>query len=277
MEIHFKKMQALGNDFIVLTDGPAQKLSPEQIRHLCDRKRGIGADQLIICRKDSDLIHMDIFNADGTESGACGNATRCVAAYYMLKMQRDNLSVRTVAGDLHAKWANTEKTEVTVNMGAPKWGWQSIPLAHASDTLNINLPSAQSVGAMSGCAVNVGNPHIVFFVENCENIPLRDIGHDIEFDALFPQRANVEFASLLEKGDIRMRVWERGAGITQACGSGACATLVAALLKNMAVKNNRAKIIMDGGTLDIAWQGTEDDGVLMTGGYEFVFEGVIDS
>ncbi len=267
----FIKMHGLGNDFIVLDarDGGVD-LGAEGARVLSDRRRGIGCDQILIMEAAANEqadIFMRILNADGTEAEACGNGTRCVAQLVMAETGRDAVSIETRAGVLKANAA--AGSLVSVDMGRAKLDWQEIPLAREMDTLNLEI----SAGPLSvPVGVNMGNPHAVFFVDDAEIIPLEDIGPIIENDPLFPEKTNVEAAQVLDDGSIRLRVWERGVGITQACGSGACATLVAASRRGLV--GRRATIHLDGGDLDITW--ADDDHVIMTGPVATSFSGVVD-
>ncbi len=265
--ISFRKMHGLGNDFVII-DGRKDPVSlgSAQIVRIGDRRRGVGFDQLIVLEKpqnpDADLF-MRIYNPDGSESGACGNATRCVADIVMREVGTDKVTIQTLPGLL--KCARSGKEDVTVDMGPARLEWTDIPAAKECDTLHLPL-KGDPVG------VNVGNPHCVFFVENAEAADVAGIGPTIETDPLFPQKTNVEFASVIGKDHLRMRVWERGAGITQACGTGACATAVAAMRRGLT--NRKALVTLDGGNLEIEWR--ESDGhVLMTGPLAYSFEGVI--
>lgn len=268
--IKFHKMHGLGNDFVIpdLRDGtplPAR----EAIASLTDRKTGIGCDQFITLHSpksgEADVF-MCIFNApDAGEAEACGNATRCVAALLMEEKKVDAVTIETVAGFLGC-WKESDG-RITVDMGIPKLGWQDIPLAYEQDTLRINLAE----GAIhSPVGVNVGNPHLVFFVDDVENFPVDMLGPRFEHDPLLPERANIEFVEMLSSTEMRMRVWERDAGETQACGSGACAVIVAAVRRGLA--NRKARVILNGGALDFLWR-EEDDHILMTGPATYVFEG----
>ena len=254
----FIKMHGLGNDFVVL-DARAGNLAlnRENVRKLGNRRSGVGFDQLItIERSPKADAFMRIHNADGGEVESCGNAARCIGALLMRELGRDAVSIDTLGGWLNAKGA--ARGLVTVDMGQPRFGWQEIPLSRAMDTLALDYSFA---GYAEPGAVNVGNPHVVFFVPDAEAVPLAEIGPRIEYDPLFPQRINVEFAQVLAPDRIRMRVWERGVGITQACGTGACATLVATARRGLCAR--KAEVILDGGPLTIEW--TDDDRMLMTG------------
>ncbi len=265
--LNFSKMQALGNDFVVL-DGrhTGLGLTPAIIREIADRRFGVGCDQLIVIEisRKADVF-MRIYNPDGTESGACGNATRCVADIVMRELLKDNMTIETVSGILHCSRA--DKTSITVDMGAARLEWSEIPLARECDTLHLDI----TAGPFSDpVAVSMGNPHAVFFTTDVESHRIEDFGPGLEHNPLFPARANIEFVEIINRGEVRMRVWERGAGVTLACGSGACATAVAAIRRDLT--DRKVNVVMDGGALAVEWR--EADGhVLMTGGYEYVFAG----
>lgn len=264
----FVKMHGLGNDFVVLdARGHGMPLDTDAVRLLGDRRRGIGFDQLITIEKsDRADAFMRIHNSDGGEVESCGNAARCIAALLMQETGRDAVTLDTLGGWLQAR--SSARGMVTVDMGEPRLGWRDIPLARELDTVTMDYAFA---GVSAPGAVNVGNPHVVFFVPNAEAVPVGEIGPKIEHDPLFPQRINVEFAQILDPQTIRMRVWERGAGITRACGTGACATLVAAHRRGLA--GRKADIVLDGGTLTIEW--AADNHVYMTGPATEAFRGEI--
>jgi diaminopimelate epimerase len=206
---------------------------------------------------------MRIWNPDGSEAGACGNATRCVADILMRDTGRDAVTVRTVSGDLPA--TRGADGLITVDMGPPRLDWAEIPLAFPADTLRLALPGGPAAASM-------GNPHATFFVPDLDAVRIADIGPGLETAALFPQRANIGFAQVLDPETIRLKVWERGAGLTLACGSGACAALVNAHRRGLT--HRRARVMLDGGTLGIEWR---DDGhVLMTGPAVTAFRGEIE-
>ncbi len=264
----FVKMHGLGNDFVVL-DARAHPvpLDNAAIRLLGDRRRGIGFDQMItIERSDKADAFMRIHNSDGGEVESCGNAARCIAALLMRETGRAAVSIDTVGGWLQASSGSSDR--VTVDMGEPRLDWQAIPLAREMDTVALDYRHG---GFERPGAVNVGNPHVVFFVGDAEAVALAEIGPQIEHDPLFPQRINVEFAQVIDRRRIRMRVWERGAGITRACGTGACATLVAAARRGLAER--KAEILLDGGPLVIEW--TDDNRITMTGPATEAFRGEI--
>ena len=272
----FQKMHGLGNDFVVIdARDRAVPLSLSQRQWIADRRRGIGCDQLIVLEPPRDRladVFMRIHNPDGGEAGACGNATRCIAAKVMAEKGSHHAIVETISGLL-----DTEAVDgnlVAVDMGVVKLDWREIPLGEACDTLHLPL----SLGQLSDpVGVNVGNPHAVFFVPNAEAVDLTSLGPVLERHKLFPERANIEVVQIISPGldsvgRIRMRVWERGAGITQACGSGACATLVAAARRKLTGRS--ATIVLDGGELLIEW--LADNHVRMTGAWAESFRGEID-
>lgn len=264
----FIKMHGLGNDFVIL-DARARPvpLSNAAIRKLADRRRGVGFDQMITLEPSGRAdAFMRIHNADGGEVESCGNAARCIGALLMQESDRREVSIDTLGGWLRATRA--AGSLVTVNMGEPRFDWQEIPLARAMDTNRMDYAHG---GYALPSAVNVGNPHVVFFVPDAEAVPLERIGPEIEVDPLFPARVNVEFVQVLEPSRLRMRVWERGVGITRACGTGACATLVAAARRGLAAR--RADILLDGGPLTIEWSDTNQ--ILMTGPVTESFRGQI--
>lgn len=264
MKKTFLKMHGLGNDFAIF-DGRADgfALTGGQIRALGNRRTGIGFDQAVIIGKGNFL---KIYNADGSEVGACGNATRCVAAILMEATGASEITLETKAGKLQA-WRAGGK--IAVDMGPARLEWQDIPLNAPQDTLSLPLTEG---GLKNPVAVSMGNPHAVFFVDKAEAVPLEALGPKIEHHPLFPERANVEVAEVLAKDKIRMRVWERGAGITQACGTGACAVAVAGVRRNLT--GRKVAVILDGGTLEIEWR--ESDGhVLMTGEVATSYKGEV--
>ena len=266
----FLKMHGAGNDFVVL-DARAHPLdlAPAAAARIADRHRGVGCDQIILIEPDDDAAaFMRILNADGSESGACGNATRCVAALLAAETGARRLVIRTNAGLLPAEIKGP--TLVEVDMGAPKLGWEDIPMAEPADTLSLRL----ALGPVQNpAACSMGNPHATFFVDDLTHLPIETIGPKLERARLFPARANIGFARIDAPDRIRLRVWERGAGLTLACGSGACAALVNAHRRGLAAR--RAEIEMDGGTLTLTWR--EDGHVLMEGPVALVFEGELDA
>lgn len=275
MSVKFRKMHGLGNDFVII-DGRSQSLGdlPVLARKIADRHFGVGCDQVIILSKDNQAdIRMTIYNPDGSEAGMCGNASRCVATLIIDESGQERISIATVSGILEAKRA--EKGLVCVDMGEPRLDWAQIPMAKDTDTrfVPIMLPTSTDPGNSENfpVAVSMGNPHCVFFLEKgIEDYPVAEFGPAIEKHALFPQKTNVEFVQVLDRAHIRMRVWERGTGITLACGSGACASAVAAMRRSYVERT--VTVCMDGGELQIEWR-EADNHVYMTGPVAFVFDG----
>ena len=267
MIAHFLKMHGCGNDFVVMDDrARTLGITPAQATAIADRRTGVGCDQFILIEAGEDAF-MRIYNPDGSEAGACGNATRCVASLLAAETGRTSLNVRTISGDLPATVLPDGR--VRVDMGPARLGWAEIPLAGPADTLHLDLAR----GAVADpAAASMGNPHATFFVADLSAVDIERIGPSLEHDPIFPQRANIGFVQVLSPERIRLRVWERGAGLTLACGSGACATLVNAARRGLT--GRRANVIVDGGELEIEWR---DDGhVLMTGPVATSFTGEID-
>ena len=255
----FFKMHGLGNDFVVIDARfGADPVTPALARALGDRHRGVGFDQLAVIKPAEGAdFKLEFWNSDGSMAGACGNATRCVSDYMMRELGRDSVELLTARGRLAAR--RRADGLVSVNMGAPILEAAAIPVA--GDPMALPL-------AGGPVAVGMGNPHCIFFVADAEAVDVAGEGPRIEQDPLFPERTNVEFASLVGPDHLRMRVWERGAGITLACGSGTCATAVAAHLRGLT--GRRVIVDVDGGQLEIDWR---EDGVWMTGPTALVFEG----
>jgi diaminopimelate epimerase len=266
----FLKMHGLGNDFVVF-DARRQPLSltTANVRAIADRHTGIGCDQLIVIepapQADADVF-MRIYNADGDEVGACGNASRCVAWLLMQEHDRRGVRIATASGIVSAEAASG--TAIAVDMGVVRCAWQEIPLAEPADTLHLGITA---LPLHDPVAVSVGNPHAVFFVDDADAVPLAIVGPVIERHPLFPQRTNVEAAAVLSRERIRLRVWERGAGITRACGTGACAAAVAACRRGLT--GRRVTVDLDGGNLAVEWR--DDDHVIMTGPASLSFTGVL--
>jgi diaminopimelate epimerase len=273
----FVKMHGCGNDFVVL-DARAVPLgiTPARAAALADRRHGIGCDQLIIIEpapegSDADAF-MRIRNPDGAEAGACGNATRCVVERLALETGRRHLVIRTVAGNLPADLLDDGR--VTVDMGPARLNWTDVPLARPMDTLHLDLALG---GVADPAACSMGNPHATFFVDDLGGLPIEALGPALEHDRLFPERANIGFAQVMAPDRLRLRVWERGAGLTLACGSGACAALVNAHRRGLT--GRQATVVVDGGELGIEWRedGWRDGGrVLMTGPVATAFTGSVD-
>ncbi len=272
MRVPFVKMHGCGNDFVVLDERAAPLgLTPAGAAALADRRTGIGCDQLITIEPAPDGTDADAFmrirNPDGAEAGACGNATRCVAALLAGETGRQSFAIRTAAGNLRATVLGPDR--VTVDMGPARLDWRDIPLARPADTLHLELTAGPLADP---AAVSMGNPHATFFVPDIAAIPIERLGPRLEHDAIFPERANIGVAQVLASDRIRLRVWERGAGLTRACGSGACAALVNAHRRGLT--GRLATVTVDGGELVIEW--LDNDHVLMTGPVATAFTGTVE-
>ncbi|HEY0106442.1 MAG TPA: diaminopimelate epimerase [Rhizomicrobium sp.] len=268
----FLKMHGLGNDFVVF-DARKQGLSMDAAtaRAVADRHRGIGCDQVIVIAPGHDGADatMRVRNPDGSEVEQCGNATRCVARLLMDETGKKAVRIDTLGGPLLCREAGDG--DVTVDWGKARLMWDEVPMAHAADTnlFALDVDGERHVAS----AVSVGNPHVVLFVADAETAPVATLGPRIERHPMFPERTNVEFVSVENKERLRMRVWERGAGITQACGSGACAVAVAAHRRGLT--GRKMDIVLDGGTLHLELR-EDDDHILMTGPSMLSFRGEID-
>jgi len=264
MRAPFIKMHGLGNDFVVL-DARQEKLPPitaQIARSLANRAQGIGCDQLILLEPSAnEEFRMRIFNADGSEVEACGNAARAVAL-----LHGEPARIETAGGSIALE---PSARGATVDMGMPRFEWDAIPLAYAMDTTNMPVGWAE---LETPFAVNVGNPHVVFFVEDTELIDLASLGPVIERDPLFPQAINVNVASVVGEDHLRLRVWERGVGLTLACGTGACATAIAAMRRGLT--GRAVTVSLPGGDLQIEW-GTQDR-IRMTGPATEAFRGTFE-
>lgn len=272
MGVSFFKMNGLGNDFVVV-DARARKVSfsAEAARRIGDRHRGVGFDQLLSIEPGNgqgDVV-MRIWNPDGSLAEACGNGTRCVADLLLSELGKSVVKISTSGGLLAC--TRGADGRVSVDMGEPKLEWQDIPLAERMDTrvLDIQVGPIGAPVLVGPAAVNMGNPHCIFFVENAEAHDLRKIGPMIEHHPLFPERANISLAQIKSKSEVRLRVWERGAGLTLACGSAACAAVVAGARKRLT--DRMVRVVLDGGALDVEWR--HDNHVLMTGPSELNFTG----
>ena len=268
--IPFTKMHGIGNDCVVI-DARVKPyaLDSDQIRLVADRRRGVGCDQLVVIeppRHSQAVGFLRFYNSDGSEAQACGNATRCIVSRLMREEDTDLLAVETVAGLLPGHV--DERGLVAIDMGSAQLDWQDIPLSRQMNTLHLDL----SVGPYTDpVAVGIGNPHCVFFVEDADVVDPATLGPAVERDPLFPERTNVEFVSVLDSGRIRMRGWERGAGTTLACGSGACAAAVAAASRGLTTR--KIEVVLDGGTLFIDWRA--DNHVVMSGPVAVAFTGTL--
>jgi diaminopimelate epimerase len=272
METPFVKMHGCGNDFVVFDERDAPLgLTPARAAAIANRRTGVGCDQFIVIEPPPPGSEADAFmrirNPDGSEAGACGNATRCVAQLLYAETGRREQVIRTISGNLPAEMG--QGGLIRVDMGPARLDWHEIPLAIDTDTLHLPL-SEGPVADPAACSM--GNPHATFFVPNVASLPIETIGPKLEHAAIFPERANIGFAQILAPDRIRLRVWERGAGLTLACGSGACAALVNAARRGLAA--SRATILVDGGELLIEWH--QDGHVLMTGPVATAFHGSLD-
>lgn len=270
MRARFLKMHGCGNDFVIFDERPrALGLTPTRAAALANRRTGIGCDQFIVMEPPpaGADVFMRIRNPDGSEAGACGNATRCVASLIARETGRTNPVVRTISGDLPSELLFDGR--VRVDMGPVRLDWEAIPLARAMDTLHLDLARGD---VRDPAAASMGNPHATFFVPDMDAVPIETIGPSLETDPIFPAKANIGFVQVLAPDRFRLRVWERGAGLTLACGSGACAAMVNAARRGLT--GRRATVLVDGGTLEMEWR--EDGHVLMTGPIATAFQGEVE-
>jgi diaminopimelate epimerase len=268
----FLKMHGCGNDFVVFDERAGSLgLTAKRAAAIADRRTGVGCDQFIAIEPAPEGSNADAFmrirNPDGAEAGACGNATRCVVDLLARETGRRIQVIRTVAGNLPSEVLSDGR--VCVDMGPARLDWPDVPLARPMDTLHLDLEAGP---VADPAAANMGNPHATFFVDDMARLPVGELGPRLEYDPLFPERANIGFAQVLAPDRIRLRVWERGAGLTLACGSGACAALVNAHRRGLT--GRRAAVVVDGGELEIEWRA--DGHVLMTGPVATAFIGEID-
>lgn len=271
--VRFWKMNGLGNDFVILDLRAGGALDEGTAIALADRKTGIGCDQVITLEARDGADFMGVRNADGSVSGACGNAARCVGWLLMEETGADAVDLLTASGPIRARRVGDRRIEV--DMGEPKLLWRQIPLAEQCDDtrfVDIKLGPIDKPVLWGPSAVNMGNPHCIFFVDDAEAQALDKFGPMIECHPMFPERANVSVAEVKSRHTIRLRVWERGVGITKACGTAACAALVAASRRRLTAR--KATIQLDGGPLAIEWR-EDDNHVYMTGPFELEHEGVL--
>jgi len=268
-------MHGLGNDFAVF-DGRFREIliTPALARGIADRRRGIGCDQVVLLGRpngDADA-RMYIYNADGSEVESCGNATRCVATILMEESGQPEVRVETAGGSLPCTKAGAL---IRVDMGLPRFEWPDIPLSEPRDSksFEVPLPESECDALKDAAAVNVGNPHCVLFMEEVQLAAVHQLGPQIERHPLFPERTNVEFVQCLSPKTLRMRVWERGVGVTLACGTGACAAMVAAKRRDLCGTN--VDVVLDGGTLHIDWAGGTSH-VFMSGPAVLTYRGEMD-
>ena len=272
MQAAFLKMHGAGNDFVVFDERPHPLgLTPARAAAIAHRRTGIGCDQFIVIETPPPgspaTAFMRIRNPDGSESGACGNATRCVVSLLAAETGQTDITIQTISGLLPSRMLPDGR--VTVDMGQARLAWTDIPLATAMDTLHLPL----TLGPVSNpAACSMGNPHATFFVPDVMSLNVEQLGAALETNPLFPAKANIGFAQIESPTRIRLRVWERAAGLTLACGSGACATIVNAARRGLTTR--RATIEADGGLLDMEWR--DDNHVLMTGPIATSFSGTID-
>jgi len=272
--MYFTKYNGLGNDFVFLDGQTALSVSdPAALaRRVCDRRRGIGADGLVLLLpSDKADIRMRIINADGSEAEMCGNASRCVPLHLRrhIHCEKNQISLDTLAGIIRTEIIDEKNGLVRVDMGAPRLKRGEIPMQGNSTEQAVGVTLEACGRTFFGTAVSMGNPHFVIFVEDISKVPLETWGPELEKHPLFPRKTNVEFVQVLDKNTVRMRVWERGAGITQACGTGSCATAVACILNHKTANDITVKL--DGGDLQISWP--DNQHVWMTGPAQEVFTG----
>ena len=264
----FIKMHGIGNDFVVIDNRDGKNnLTNEQVAVICDRHKGVGCDQLVMLENSENSdVFMRFFNPDGSESGACGNASRCVASLICKELNQGEVELETSSGVLHTR--KTADGLIAVNMGKARTNWEEIPLAKNVDTLKLPIGEGE---LQNPVAVSMGNPHAVFFVDNGREIDLDVLGSKLEYNDIFPERANIGVVDVISDSEINLRVFERGAGETLACGSGACAAVFASNSRGLTGKD--VKVNLPGGALNIKLQ--DDGDIIMTGTATFVFEGII--
>lgn len=268
-------MHGLGNDFVMFDarmpdhEIPMQAEARAQLAvRVAHRRFAVGADQIIFIDKPKSAdtaAYIDMYNNDGSVVRACGNASRCVAWLLMEELGRDEIALGTISGTITCR--RVQDRIISINMGPARLTWQEIPLAHELDTLHV------PVGGYDAVCVNVGNPHAVTFVDDVSAVALETIGRGLEHDAVFPDRCNIEFVQVLNRQHVRMRVWERGVGITMACGTGACAVTIAAVRRGLTER--WIKVSLDGGDLDIEWRET-DNCVIMSGPVTLAYTGILE-
>lgn len=277
--MRFSKLQGLGNDFVLLDALRAPLPTQERgliAQSLCDRRRGVGADGLLILEsaRAADCA-MRVYNADGSEAEMCGNGIRCLALYYHRyhSPSTNTIQIETVAGLRTAHLSeetNTEASQVSIDMGAPRWHQGDIPvLSETSDLSALDLPLSVEGNSFQVTCINVGNPHAVLFVDSVDSFPLEQIGPLVEHFSLFPERINLQVAQILSEHAIRLRTWERGAGLTPGCGTGACAAVTAGVLKGLLKRS--VLVHLPGGDLQIDWM--PDQSIQMTGPAVELFQG----
>lgn len=266
----FIKAHGLGNDFVILDQTTLPDDAEYYVQGLADRHFGIGCDQIIVYDLNAEAPFITFYNSDGSLAEACGNGLRCVAKYLMQRLSKHEMELKTPQGLQVAKLLDDGK--VTTTLGTPAFDWQDIPLSEEQDTLQLNLP-LPNLPDIKPAALNLGNPHAVYFVEHLDEIPYLELGKDLENDTLFPMRANIGFAEVVKPDHIRLNVWERGAGPTLACGSGACAAAIAAQRRGL-IQPGKTTISQQGGDLLVEWDlNAPSKPVEMTGEATLVFVG----
>ena len=269
MKHQFLKMHGLGNDFVIIDNRDDEfELTEARIQAIANRRFGVGCDQIIALETPQNAkadVFMRIYNPDGLEAGACGNGTRCLGDFLANEFRRPRCVIETVSGLLITTQLSSGMVEV--DMGEPKLDWPQIPLANECDTLHLPI----TCGILSDpVAVSMGNPHMVFFVSDVKGIDIYNLGRQLTVHPLYPEHANVEFVEVIDRNTLRVRVYERGTGVTMACGTGASASVVAA--KRRGLIDDNVKVILDGGTLDISYQ----ERVKITGSVGYAFSGTFD-
>lgn len=271
--MQFTKYNGLGNDFVFVNMFKQALQDPfRAAKILCDRRRGVGADGLILIGPSTvNDVRMRVINADGSEAQMCGNASRCVPFFVREQgiLDKSELTLETLAGPIFTKIVDNSNRLVTVDMGIPRLLRGQIPMTGDPAECAIDIPLQMPTEVVYGTAVSMGNPHFVMFGPDAEHVPVEVYGPQVENHPMFPQKTNVEFVTVLDKNTVRMRVWERGAGITQACGTGACASVVAAVISGKT--NRHVTVKLDGGALQIDWP--EQTHIFMTGPAEKTFTG----
>ena len=266
----FFKMHGLGNDFVILDCRDGSNVSPAAAKEIANRRTGIGCDQLIILKNPhhNNDIFLEFRNNDGSKSSACGNGTRCVADMILEEKSQEEIKIETEAGILNA-WKNKTNGFIAVDMGRPEFIWNEIPLSKNIDHKEVDLGKDSPVNAF---CLSMGNPHAVLFLEDLDGLDIANLGPKLENHPMFPEKANISFAKIISKSLIKVRIWERGVGITMACGTGACAVVVAAneLLKT----DKECEVILDGGKLNICL--SNEGNVFLEGPTEKSFNGFLD-
>ena len=268
-DFNFIKMNGLGNDFVIIDQrSNSFQLNENQIKKICNRKQGIGCDQLIFIRNShqNEFYLMKFFNSSGEEISACGNGTRCVANYLMNEINSDEIKINTIEKIVSCK--KIEDNLISVQMGKPKFNWDEIPLSH---DIKQDIPTftLREKVITNPFFVNIGNPHVIFFVNDINDYNISEFGPQIEHNKLFPEKINVSFAKIINDKEILLNVWERGAGKTEACGTAACATVVAAVESKLS--KNKVLVTLPGGNLDIHYN--EEKNIIMTGATQLDYEG----